>query len=57
VFETGFYIKPYKSKRHVFGVNAVIIASETIIDTYRNRYVAARPVFNINVSYNLKLNK
>jgi hypothetical protein len=55
--ETGFYIKPSKTKRHVFGLNTTAIPS-TIQYDITNKINGEKGIaFNLNLSYNLKLNK
>lgn len=60
VLETGFYVKPFKLKKHVFGLN--FTTTEHVIyrsDKYRegNRIYAGINVINLNLSYNIKINK
>lgn len=54
--ETGFYVKPSKTKRHIFGLNISAIKTEFRSDS-RYYWSSFAPSLNINISYNLKLNK
>ena len=54
VIESGFYTKPFKDKRHVFGLNSTI-STYTIHDNYR--YSAIHRALNVNIIYNFKINK
>ena len=55
--ETGFYIKPSKTKRHVFGLNISVLPVEYSPTSRWAAFPESGPAFNINISYNLKLNK
>ena len=55
--ETGFYVKPSKTKRHVFGLNISELPMELIPTSRWAAFAYGGPAFNINISYNLKLNK
>jgi hypothetical protein len=53
--ETGFYIRPFKNKRSVFGLNTVLMPYTIYYNN--SRWWVSAPSLNINVSYNIKLNK
>ncbi len=54
VIESGFYTKPFKNKRHVFGLNSTLSTYSIYVN---DRYYVTEFAFNINLSYNLKINK
>ncbi len=54
VIESGFYTKPFKNKRHIFGLNSTLSTYSIYIN---DRYHISQLAFNINLSYNFKINK